>query len=714
MSHPINRYKADLREFRFQLFELFMLEELLGKEPFADWGEEEANLLFEQAYRFATEVTGPLNAVGDQGCRLENGQVLTPPGFKDAWQKLYERGYKSLWLKPEHGGQGAPRSMTALVGEMLSGSNAAFEMYGALTLGAAEVIASFGTEEQRKIYCERMCSGTWSGTMCLTESHAGSDVGLASTRARKNADGSYAIKGTKTFISGGDHELTENIVHLVLARIEGAERGTKGLSLFIVPKMRVDANGKITGPNDVKVASIEHKMGINGSATCVLNFGEDDGCAGWLVGGQEHQGIKQMFLLMNFARLGVGVQGLSVASTAYLNAVEYARNRKQGTSIEQVKDPEAPRVSIIEHADVRRMLLDMKARVEGIRSLIVKTAMHYDRAQAKKGNDDDGVVYDLGQVELLTPLVKAYASDQAFRVCETAIQVYGGVGYTKDFPVEQYCRDAKIFSIYEGTNHIQSLDLVVRKLGQRGGANMQAFLGDVQSFIEANRNHEPLGGAVARLARAHEAIGSCAMQFLGWSQGGEMNKVPLTSTRFLGMMGELAVGWLLLEGAAIAVEAQKKLDKAHPDFTFYEGKKHAAIYWAHNVLAGVPASAEILRFAVPRPWSAQPPRPAHRDVRGSIFRRSRRRRPGSRGGSCRRAGAAARDVPSLRSCALISRSIAAATGSSTTMSLMPMPGGRCSPSLASRVQTTLPSTAHGAVSPTTQMSSRAAGRLKAA
>ncbi len=597
MSQPINRYKADLREYRFTLFEQLKLGELLGKEPYADWGEEEINMVLDQAYRFATEVTGPLNAVGDKGCKLENGQVTTPPGFKEAWKGLYEQGFKTLSVEPEHGGQGAPRVVSAVVSEMLSGSNPAFEMYPALTLGAAEVIAAFGTDEQKHRFLEKMFDGTYAGTMCLTESQAGSDVGLSSTSAKKNADGTYSIKGTKIFISGGDHDMTENVVHLVLARIEGAQKGTKGLSLFIVPKLRVGADGKVAGPNDVKIPSIEHKMGINGSATCVINFGEDDGCVGHLVGGQEHQGIKQMFVLMNFARIGVGVQGLSVASTAYLNALEYARDRKQGTSIVNFKDPEAPRVSIIEHADVRRMLLDMKARVEGVRALILKTAQHYDRADAKKGKDDDGALYDLGQVELLTPLVKAYSSDQAFRVCETAIQVYGGVGYTKDFPVEQYCRDAKIFSIYEGTNHIQSLDLVARKLGQRGGANMQAFLGDVQAFIEQNRKHEALGAAVQQLARAHEAIGSCAMQFLGWFQGGEIEKVPLTSTRFLQIMSELTVGWLLLDAAVIALAKQKTLDKGHPDFAFYEGKKHVAVYWAHNVLAGVPALADIVRAA---------------------------------------------------------------------------------------------------------------------
>jgi alkylation response protein AidB-like acyl-CoA dehydrogenase len=597
MSQPLNRYKASLRDFRFALFEQFKLGDLLGKEPYQDWGEEEINMVLDQAYRFATEVTGPLNAVGDKGCRLENGEVVVPPGFKEAWKTLYDNGFKTLSVDQEHGGQGAPRVVSAVVSEMISGSNPAFEMYPALTLGAAEVIGAFGTDDQRHVFLGKMLNGVWAGTMCLTESQAGSDVGLSTTSAKKNPDGTYAIKGTKIFISGGDHDMTENVVHMVLARIEGAQKGTKGLSLFIVPKKRIDSKGAILGANDVTVPSIEHKMGINGSATCVLNFGDEGGCIGYLVGGKEHQGIKQMFLLMNFARIGVGVQGLSVAGTAYLNALEYARDRKQGTSIENFKDPEAPRVSIIEHADVRRMLLDMKARVEGVRMMILKTAQHYDRADAKKGKDDEGALYDLGMVELLTPLVKAYASDQAFRVCETAIQVYGGVGYTKDYPVEQYCRDSKIFSVYEGTNHIPSLDLVARKLGQRGGANMQAYLGDIQNFIEKNKTHESLGSSVGELARAHEAIGSCAMQFMGWAGSGQFGNVPLTSTRFLQIMSELTVGWLLLEGAVIALDAQKKLAKTHPDWAFYEGKKYSAIYWAKNVLAGVPALAEIIRAA---------------------------------------------------------------------------------------------------------------------
>jgi alkylation response protein AidB-like acyl-CoA dehydrogenase len=593
----INRYKADLREINFLLFEQFKLGQLLGKEPFDAWGEDEVKTTLTECYKWVREVTGPLNAVGDTvGCKLENGQVITPPGFKEAYKKLYEAGWKSIAVHPEFGGAGAPRSLQVLVEELLSGSNAAFSMYGGLAFGAAEVIETFGTPEQRKLYCERMFNGKWGGTMCLTEPQAGSDVGAARTKAVRQADGSYKIQGTKIFISGGEHDLTENIIHLVLARVEGAPAGTKGLTLFIVPKVRSDESGKLGQKNDVACGNIEHKMGINGSSTCVLNFGENDSCVGWPVGGETklNQGMPQMFRMMNGARIAVGLQGLSVASSAYLNALEYAKERKQGASVRNWKDANAPRVPIIEHADVRRMLLDMKSRVEGIRALVIKLTTHQDAVTALTGKDDAQVAYHQGQVDLLVPLVKAYGSDQGFKICETAIQTYGGAGYTRDYPVEQYCRDAKIFSIYEGTNHIQAMDLVGRKLGQAGGANLQAFAADVSKFVGAHSSHEKLGGEVKELARAQEALTGAAMKLLMWFQTGNLTMVPLSANRFLEMMAELTVAWLLLDGAALAHEKLKGLTAEHPDFFFYTGKIAAAQYYARNVLPGVSDKARML------------------------------------------------------------------------------------------------------------------------
>jgi alkylation response protein AidB-like acyl-CoA dehydrogenase len=593
----INRYKADLREFSFLLFEQFKLGELLGKGPYEAWGEEEVRSSLAECYRFAREVLGPLNVVGDmQGCKLENGNVITPAGFKDAWKKLYEAGWKSIGVPAEHGGAGAPRTVQVLVEEMLSGANAAFNMYPGLAYGAAEVIEQFGTPEQKKKFAEHMFGGKWGGTMCLPEPHAGTDVGSAKTTASRNADGSYNIRGTKIFISGGDHDLADNIIHLVLARVDGAPAGTKGLTLFIVPKHSIKDDGSLGATNDVSVGALEHKMGINGSATCVLNFGDNGKCIGWPVGGEEklNQGMPQMFKLMNAARISVGVQGVAVASSAFLNALDYAKERKQGASITHWKDATAPRVAIIEHADVRRMLLQMKSMVEGIRCLAVKLTMHQDQADALRGKDEALSAYHQGQVDLLVPLVKAYGSDQGFRVCETAIQTYGGAGYTRDYPVEQYCRDAKIFSIYEGTNHIQAMDLVGRKLGQAGGANLQAYLADIAKFVAKNSAHATLGPSVKKLASAQEAVAGTAMRLLMWFQSGQVGLVPLSANRFCEMMSELTVGWQLLEGAVVADEAKAKVAAGHPDAAFYAGKVQAALYFARNVLPGVEHKAMLL------------------------------------------------------------------------------------------------------------------------
>jgi alkylation response protein AidB-like acyl-CoA dehydrogenase len=593
----INRYKADLREFTFLLFEQFKIDQILGKAPFDAWGEEEIKTTLQGCYRWTREVSGPLNAVGDsQGCTIVDGHLVTPKGFKEAWKSLYESGWKQIAADPEWGGGGSPNSLQVLTEEMITGSNTAFAMYAGLSVGAAEVIESFGTEEQKKLFYPRMLNGEFAGTMCLTEPQAGSDVGSAKTTAKSNGDGSYLITGTKIFISAGDHDLTPNIVHLVLARVDGAPAGTKGLTLFIVPKFLTNPDGTLAGANDVTLANIEHKMGINGSATCILNFGDAGKCRGWPVGGDAklNQGMPQMFKLMNSARIAVGIQGLSVASSAFLNAVEYAKERKQGASMAHWKDPTAPRVPIIEHADVRRMLLDMKARVEGIRCLIVKLAQHNDWVNVLRGKDEAKVAYHQGQVDLLVPLVKAYGSDQGFRVCETAIQTYGGVGYTKDFPVEQYCRDAKIFSIYEGTNHIQAMDLVGRKLGQAGGANLQAYLGDIAAFAQKHAADPVLAGAVKSLSLAQEALGGSAMRLLMWFQTGNVTLVPLHANRFLEMMAETTVAWLLLEGAAIALEKKKTVAAGHPDAAFYEGKVAAALFYARNVLPAVELKAKLM------------------------------------------------------------------------------------------------------------------------
>ena len=590
MPHP-NQYKSNLRDLSFLLFEQFGLEELLGKEPYAHWGKDEVVAVLEEAYSWVQKYLGPYNRSGDEeGCRLENGQVHVPAGFKEAWTALFESGWRTLAVDESHGGQAGPFTLAMLVEEFMCGANTSFNMYPALTAGAADVIVTFGTPEQQATYAPNMHNGKWAGTMCLTEPHAGSDVGSASCQAVRRPDGRYDIRGVKIFISGGDQDMTDNIVHMVLARTPDAPAGTRGLSLFIVPKVRPDGT-----PNDVAVGGIEHKMGIKASTTAVLNFGDSGGCIGELVGTVEQKGMSQMFHLMNNARIAVGIQSLALASSAYLNALDYARDRKQGSSIKQWKDATAPRVPIIDHPDVRRMLLDMKSRVEGIRALAVKLTMHLDRAKAlERAGDKTATEYHLGQVDLLVPLLKAYGSDQAFQICATAIQVYGGAGFLQDWPVEQYCRDSKIFSIYEGTNHIQAMDLVGRKLMQRGGANVQAFGKDVGTFVAANKTHPVFKDAVALLAQAMEALTGTGGKFMQWFGGGKMEMVPAVANRFLEMMAETTVGWLLLDAAVIAEAALAKLPADHPDRAFYEGKRYAAQYFAANVLPAVAAKAQLI------------------------------------------------------------------------------------------------------------------------
>ncbi len=597
MSAGINRYQVDLRELNFVLLEQFGYSEIAGQGQFADWGVDEAKAVLRETYRFAREVLGPLNASGDrEGCKVVDGQVITPSGFKEAWTKLYETGFKTVSVAPSHGGQGSPQMLYVLVEEILSGANVAFNMYTALAWGAAELIGSCGTELQEKTYVEKMLNGTWGGTMCLTEPQAGSDVGAAKSKAVKQPDGTYKISGTKIFISGGDHDLAGNIIHLVLARTEGAPVGTKGLSLFIVPKLRIGPDGSPGKSNDVQVAGIEHKMGINGSATCVLQFGENNDCIGELVGSVENLGMSQMFKMMNGARIAVGLQGLALASSAYLNALEYAKDRKQGSHFKFWKDPNKPRVAIIEHPDVRRMLLELKSVTEGIRSLVVKLAMHNDQVQLLKGKDDEKAAYHLGQVDLLTPLVKSYGSEEAYRLCGLAIQVYGGAGFLKDWPVEQYARDSKIFSIYEGTTHIQGMDLVGRKLGQNGGANFQAFMGDITTFVEANRSHPKFAKEVAVLASASEAVMGVAMQMLSWSQTDKFTLVPLNANRFLDMMSRLTVGWLLLDAGVKAEAALAKIPSSDPDQAFYEGKRASALWYARNVIPQIETMAQMAQL----------------------------------------------------------------------------------------------------------------------
>lgn len=595
----INFFKTDLRSIEFTLYEHIKVQELFEHEYFSHLSREECDQVIQQTLRFCNEVIGPLNGVADRtGCRLDDGKVVTPEGYKSAWEKLYELGLPNFTIPLDDGGFQGPLSIYNILNELQSGANCAFSMYGGLTLGAAELVAHFATEAERERILPGMLDGRFSGTMCLSEPHAGSDVGATTTKAEHIDGNRYKITGTKCWISGGDQDLSENIIHMVLARVEGAPAGTGGISLFIVPKNRINDDGTTGESNNVVCASIEHKLGINSSTTAVLNFGEGGDSIGYLCGDTENVGMKQMFHMMNGARIGVGVQGLAVAVTAYHNALAYARDRKQGSSVKQFKNPDAPRVSILEHSDVRRMLMEMKARIEGMRALAVKLAKHYDLSVALAEKDPDTASYHKGQVDLLTPIVKAYCSDQGFRVTELAVQVYGGAGYVRDNPVEQYLRDSKIFSIYEGTNHIQALDLVVRKLRGRHGQDLTDYSGNLSGFVEAHSDDPALGKEVKLLGEAAQAVqgaGTAIMQFMMSSQ---LDQLTLCASPFLEAMSELTIAHLLLEQGVIAEEARTQEDtQSQAEFDFYAGKVMSAKYFANYCLPHLFARCRAIESA---------------------------------------------------------------------------------------------------------------------
>lgn len=598
-----NFFKADLRSIQFTLYEHIKVQQLFeaARFPksnfFGHLSQQECDQVIDQTYRFCNEVIGPISQTGDrEGCRLENGQVYTPAGYKEAWKTLWEMGLPNWRLSLDHGGFQGPSSIGVVLAELQSGANTAFTMYPGLTHGAAELVANFALEKDRERFLPGMQNGRFSGTMCLSEPHAGSDVGSARTKAVRIDGNRYRITGNKCWISGGDQDLSENVIHLVLARVEGAPEGTSGISLFIVPKYHVNDDGSVGASNNVVTASIEHKLGIRSSSTAVLNFGEGGETIGYLCGDTENVGMKQMFQMMNGARIEVGVQGLAVASTAYLNALAYARDRKQGSSVKRFKDPNAPRVAIIEHSDVRRLLLEMKSKIEGMRALCVKLAFNEDLARALRAEEkhEEADFYQ-GRVDLLTPIVKAYCSDQGFRICELAVQIYGGAGYVQDNPVEQYLRDSKIFSIYEGTNHIQALDLVVRKLRGRHGQDLADFVGDLTGFVERHSHDPAVGPEVRLLGEAAEALQKAGGDLMQYMMSSKLDQLTLCCSPFLEAMAEVTVGHLLLEAAVIAEEERTQDERqTQEEFDFYAGKVMSGKFYANFVLPGVLAKCRAI------------------------------------------------------------------------------------------------------------------------
>lgn len=600
---------ADQRDQLFVLYEMLGIEDLLETEKYRDHSKDIYNMTLDLAVKLGNEEILPVLAKGDrEGARFSDGSVTIPECYQALHKTLKESGFYTMHIAEEFGGQGLPSVIDAAAHEY-SSFNLGFMLYPEAAVGAAGLIASYGSEAQQRTYMDKMMAGEWGGTMVLTEPGAGSDVGSLQTKAILQADGSYRIKGNKIFISGGDSDLFENIVHPVLARIEGDPEGTSGISIFLVPKYRVNEDGSLGERNDVHVTGIEDKMGLKGSATCAMSFGGDGECYAELLG-EARSGMKIMFQMMNGARIAIGLQGLSTGSTAYLHALNYAKERVQGAELENMRDPSAKKVPIISHPDVRRMLLWMKTHVEGLRALVYFCAYAHDKSKAYSG--DDARKWQ-GILDLLVPIVKAYGTDIGFKITEQAIQIHGGYGYTKDFPVEQFMRDMKIASIYEGTNGIQALDLVGRKLGQSGG---KPFL-DVLSMMKetvAKASSKPCLKALAEaFDQAVDRLVETATFFMECGQKGQMQHPVIKATPFMNLFGNIALAWFHLWQANIAVEwiegvmgkgefslddpksTGSLLDSGEADAAFYLGKVTGASFYIRNVLPEAHALATTIQ-----------------------------------------------------------------------------------------------------------------------
>ena len=575
-------YRAPLRDIRFVVHELLDFEGQYAELGKTDLNRELIDGILEEGARFAEDVLAPTNPVGDEfGVKLEDGKVTTPPGFKEAYQQYCDDGWASMTADPKWGGQNLPDGFALAFSEMLISGNMAWKMYSGLTESAALTIESHGTEELKQIYLPKMVSGEWGGTMCLTEAHSGSDLGILRSKAEPRGDGSYSISGSKVFISCGEHDLTDNIIHLVLARLPDAPEGTKGISLFLVPKFLPGAVGNVGEANGVTCGSIEHKMGIRASATCEIVF---DNSVGWLVG-KENRGLACMFTMMNHARLGVGLQGQGVSELAWQSSIAYARERQQGRALSGPKEPEKSADPIIVHPDVRRMLLTQKAFVEGGRVLCFFTGRELDRASFHPDEERRRQSADL--VAFLTPIVKAFLTEVSVEVTSLAVQIHGGHGYIRETGVEQMMRDARITPIYEGTNGIQALDFLGRKVFGTGGKSQQMVTGTIRKYVEGFAD-------VPELAEMSGVLGKRLDQWdrltavLGKAAMGNPEEVGAAATDYLLCAGYICLGFCLLSSAAAAV---RKLAEGSSEKDFYGTKLVTAQHYFDRILPRVDAHA---------------------------------------------------------------------------------------------------------------------------
>ncbi|WP_027244183.1 acyl-CoA dehydrogenase C-terminal domain-containing protein [Leisingera daeponensis] len=560
-------YTAPAKDAQFILHDVLKVsaQDIPG---YSELEPEFTGAVLEEAGKIASEVLHPLNVVGDQeGCRLENGVVYTPKGFKDAFEQVKEGGWPGIDMPEEFGGQNMPYVIGTAVGEFFSAANQAFTMYQGLTHGAASAILAHGTDEQKATYLPNMVSCQWTGTMNLTEPHCGTDLGLMRTKAEPQDDGSFRISGQKIFISSGDHDMAENIVHLVLAKIPGGPEGIKGVSLFIVPKFLVNEDGSLGERNGVSVGKIEEKMGIHGNSTCVMNY---DGAVGWLLG-EEHKGMRAMFTMMNEARVGVGMQGLAQAEAAYQNALEYAKDRLQGRDVTGAKNPDGPADPLIVHPDIRRSLMDQKSFAEGARAFLLWGATLIDQAHRAGDKDADGLI------SLMTPVIKGFLTDQGYDMTVQAQQVYGGHGYIEEWGMSQYTRDARIAMIYEGANGVQALDLVGRKLGQHGGKYVLAFFDMVKSFCQENKDisEDYTKDFIKPLQAASKDLQAAGMFFMQTGMK-DPNQALAGSYDFMHLFGHVCLG---LMWARMGKAAQEALDAGAGDAAFYETKLATGRYY---------------------------------------------------------------------------------------------------------------------------------------
>lgn len=594
-------FAYDVRDLKFILNEWLDMEEIFNLDKFKDnYESDDVEFILNEVYKIAKEVVSPINKEGDEiGVKFENGVVKVPPQYIEAYKFLQENGWGSA---NESLGSDTlmPLTLYRAYNEILMAASPALSSYIKLTTGASNLIYKFGTDKDRELFIDNMLSGQWSGTMCLTEPNAGSDVGDSTTRAYPTDDPRiFKIKGSKMFITGGEVDLTENIIHMVLARPEGGAPGSKGLGLYIVPKIWVNDDGSLGEPNDVTCIGVEHKMGLRASATAMLSFGENDNCRGILVGSPADsegvsKGLAMMFNMMNESRIGTGHNALAQMAAAYYFAGRYATERIQGRLF---TNPRAGRVPIIKHEDVKRMLLEMKAQVEAIRAMIFRGFYYLDIAE--HGSDKEQSARCQGLAEILTPLVKTYASETAWPMVGQAIQVYGGVGYTEEYPVSQYARDVKILSIWEGTSFIHAMDLVGRKMRMQGGVPFENWMEDRKGFIEKNKEAAGFVAEFNNLAKACQSVAEIkdiyASYYANKAEQGQL--IPLYAPSVLTCCAQLFSGEALLDQALVAARKIDELGTDHHDYNYYAGKIAAARYYANNILPNVVMLAELIKNA---------------------------------------------------------------------------------------------------------------------